>query len=356
MGVSTHSLLVTTHYIGVFYSAGLILAGIIGFWVYRRKGCLYYLVGAIPGAATILFCLPFYLDQRTLGGSNSWIGRPSLSEFVVLYQYQINFHVFVLLGFATFILGARSRYSTTESTNSSPLISRSSPKQLAYRQAVLAVILVSISVPAFVWMESQVGMKLFVDRYFLPSFLLWPCIAAFVIAKFADYLSSTCGSVTSLRSGKLHFRNILKHSATTLLASLPFIVLIKDVRHVDETIGKVQERLVVLEHNNMPFASSNLQDVAALRHYSDHEKGEWVALPNDEFYAIRRAEKTVAHSLARRYWPGFVQTPNLLLDGRPSVIAPKMELESWITEGFISREGLVEESLGAGLSIIRKRP
>ena len=66
-----HAALVTTHYVGCLYSGALILSSLAAYAATHWRGLRSYAIAGTLGSAMFVICIPFYLDQRSLGGDDN---------------------------------------------------------------------------------------------------------------------------------------------------------------------------------------------------------------------------------------------------------------------------------------------
>jgi hypothetical protein len=355
MSFVSNGLLVTTHYVGAFYSAGLIAAAAISYWIFRRRGYLTYLYGAIAGSATILLCIPFYLSQRSLGAENSWIPTPNFSDLLSLFSYGLNeVHLLLLLATAA-LAGQVVRPSKHDGAVFGSPIAEPEDERLSFRRAVICVILVSVGIPVMIWIESKFGMKLFVPRYFLPSALVWPCLFVIILSNLSKHLAYVQGKpFPPALLGRLP-SNYLRISGAAILVLLPLYLLARDSCRIDPEVAIIQERVQQLAKIKLPFVSSDFWRVLPLRHYSGQQYGEWIELPTDGAKAERRAARTAAKSLSVRYWPGFARPLNEMLNQHSSVCMLLIEWNAWVASNFLDPKNFHIDPREDGLVVIRKR-
>jgi hypothetical protein len=211
--------------------------------------------------------------------------------------------------------------------------------------------LVSFLMPIAIWTESRVGIRVFLGRYLLPSFVVWPCALGLVLERLAVVSRSdgprvgggagwlvraapaaACGAVAALA---VSFG--LNHNQSDLLE----ISKIRSMKHIAEAI-RVRE---------LDFVTHDAHVFLPVWNYGGRSAERMRYVPLAEKFGGKTDNK-IFGALERHFWPGVILTQERLRSRRMRCLMLAEEREMWIERGTISEEFRVVEDLGEGLFVV----
>ena len=332
---AANAVLVTSHYIGCFYSAALVGVSALGWVVTRWRPLGAYALGAGAGAGVFALTVPFYLAQRTLGANDNWLGKPDLMELPPLYSFGLSYlPLFILVVLAACAANqaalAIGRIDRPDSPPEDPV---PGPGRVSGPRVLGLVCLGSICLimPAALWVESIVALPLFLPRYLLPSFLAWPCGFAAALEMLSRSSARDAGRSEGLP------RSVLRHSPTACCVVLLLLSLFIFRRSTPWPLGPFprllgEEIAREVRLKGLPFASRDLQLILQVLHAGKFADADLV-----KFVRTKPIYKTdPAHSAAidRRFFPGLVVTPEELARDNQRWLMLDGERKYWIREGI----------------------
>jgi len=333
-----HATLVTTHYIGCIYSGFLICTAIICYAVTRSASLRGYVYSAAGGAAVILLCIPFYLAQKDLGGADNWLPVPGIAALVECYAMGLrpSLHVIILVC-AVFLCGSLAmsrlfetsqRMSQSENEKNADALG-SAPAPVLF--GVFALGMTSLIVPFAIWLESRVGIRLFLNRYMLPSLIVWPCILGLAIEQLTR-TSRRCRHRIAGVTGRV--AGVLPVACCMLLLCYTLLYVGKDATRGRDRIESFERIVMALDNSDSTFASTDIHKVLPVRHYGG--RGRFVRRDVTESRQPRAAVR-IAESLNRRYWSDLVISSKDLKRGEWKFVVFSDEWEDWQDAGIVGR-------------------
>ena len=350
-----HATLVSTHYVGILYSGALIVAAGFAWWITRMNGLRTYIVWSTLGAAMTVFTIPFYLAQRSLGGEDNWLVAPQAGALLSCYQYGLlNIHDYILLiaGIAGLKILLFDGFGKEQSLQQVPAIVDQELTVEATSRSLCVTIfcLVSGIFPVVIWVESQFGIRLFLARYLLPSFIIWPCLLGMYLQRLAQ---AKPGDKTGWSSGLC---SVILCGAMITLA---LMVVVKH-RGVQEgpRIEKMQQVAAAMKSLKLDFVTSDAHILFPVWHYGGHSVERLKYLRSTQRKGDRknteRAEHRIVDALQRHFWSGIVLPPEELRSRRGRFLMLTQDRNDCLEDGTISSEFQVVEDLGEGLVIIER--
>jgi len=347
-----HATLVSTHYIGMFYSGALIIGSAVAWWMTRQKGLRAYILWSSLGAAMAAFSIPFYLAQSKFGVKDSWLQVPKLGALLNYYQYGLmNIHSFILLisGIAALkIVCFDKAWKGRTQGQIASIEDQPSIDESAFRLFCVTILcLVSGVLPAGIWLESHFGVRLFLARYLLPSFILWPCLLGLSLERLAQSKDGSRGwwSWSCIRC-----------------AAMLVLALIIVVKHAGIQEGpKIQRTnhiVAMMKEQQLDFITSDGHVLSEVWHYGGHSIEQLKYVPSTQRKGERKFIEKVEHhiidGLERRFWHGIVLAPDQLRSRQGRFLMLAQDREDCLEDGTISSEFQVVENLGEGLVIVEK--
>lgn len=341
-----HAVLVTTHYVGVFYSIALVLMALgMGFW-FEKPTLRTYAVAALCGAATVLFCLPFYLGQSRLGGEDNYLNIPNLNNLIVAYQFgwQSRWHVVALVigfwGFSNAVATKCPGEPVTETGEREP-----ARESISSLWGVYTLFIAAAAVPLVLWVESKVGIRLFLDRYLMPSLIIWPCLLGLAF----DRLTSASKRLAANREREAvrKLMRALPVASCTLLIAYAAWRMAWDTQTDWAQIHEFRRIAAVAREQNAEFLSNDLLKVGPVRHYGARAHYLRIESP-----LHRSIFFTLADVLNRRHWRGFVVEPEMLeKEGGPFLVFHD-EWNDWTARRLVSAQWRVEQDISDELFLV----
>lgn len=351
--VAAHALLVTTHYLGFIYSGGLVVCAIILSRTLNNHSIKYYILYSIIGASFIWICIPFYLAQRDLGGKDNWLTTPSLMNLLTLYTFQMGKKVWALVAVIGFsILTMRIELIASKRGGHNSKVGQST---LNEQRSVFAICLITILIPLAIWIESQLGIKLFLDRYLLPSLLLLPLLLSAVLS----YLHS-CSKQFAFPSETLFGRFTTRSSqvccSTLLVLSLG--MLARDCLSWKTSLTRIEHIVATSNQLGVELYSTDLNCVMPCRFYGSRSQFVTLEQFNSPQIELRQpgSMRTTAEALERRYWGSFVIQPTDFADGEWTFLIRSHEWREWSNLGIIPTDWRVVSRRGSLLVISNVDP
>ena len=155
---TAHACLVTSHILGIFYSAFIVLAMVLLDLVKRRRRPRLYLAAMLP-ALLLIPCLPAIRASAAVGKPHFWSSQPPLTLFLVDYS-GFSFKLGILLAASIALLFAAGR---------SRGLWRSIADAFAARGPIYVYIAVIFLLPLLFLAAGVVGPALCIPRYLLPT-------------------------------------------------------------------------------------------------------------------------------------------------------------------------------------------
>lgn len=174
--------LTLVHGFGILYVGCIALAGALSQWRQGWRGPLTSLAATLPAVAALACWMPFVIRQTQVVQPYSWITAPGLSE-LLQSLFSSPLYLLVMAGeliavVATVVVLLRLRHDAVSS------VWRDDHWQPVRYLAWLVLGMLAITL--VVWLESRVGLPVFVPRYFTP----W-LIGGYVLTlAFAEILTS----------------------------------------------------------------------------------------------------------------------------------------------------------------------
>lgn len=127
-----------------------------------------------------------------------------MAWFVIVTYPYLKLLILVVIGFYAGTLAILSRARPRTSADRPARIGDRGPAGALGPRAVGLVVLCSVSFlpPIAIWAESRVGIRLFLNRYFLPSFVVWPCVLGLSLERLA-MVARHYGPLVGGRAGSL---------------------------------------------------------------------------------------------------------------------------------------------------------
>ncbi len=309
-------------------------------------------MAATIGAAVASLDVPFYLAQRSLGGADNSLPRPGLAALIGLYGFDSQFRVpvvaLLLAMFAFAYLAIPGRDSVPEQTGRIPRFHDQVPVQ-AYATTLLAVFALCVTavlVPLTIWMESFVGLRLFLQRYMLPTFVVWPCVLAIAIERLtlaADQSRLAIGGKLGAWMG--HSPKL----CCALLGMLSVVFVTWNIFGKDERIPQERAIAKAVQEYGVGFASTELHATSEVRHLGGPATFVKVVGGDQPKVAIK-----IAESLDRRYWNGYVISSDDLKSGNWTFIVRRADWNQWLDAGMVSDDWRIVKQIDTTLLIVER--
>ena len=357
-----HATLVTTHYVGCLYSAALILSSLGGYVATRRTGLRSYTVGALLGSAVFVTCIPFYLAQRSLGGEDNWLPRPTwrdLAKFVLITYPYLKLLIVIVAGFYAATLLILHRARPRASAGRPDRVGDMGPSGAALDPIAVGLILLctaSFLMPIAIWAESRVGIRLFMGRYFLPSFVAWPCVLGLALEHLAVVSRREGPRVDGGAGSLVRAAPWACHGAVAVVA-LAFGIIrhqhmndaadIKSVKHVSAAIRDRGLHFVTCDPSLfLPAWNYAGRPADRIRYLIPERMGNRGA--------ASKAYMRIFGALERHFWPGVILAQGQLSTHRTRWLMLASERKTWVARGVLPEEFQVVEDLGDGLVVVEK--
>ena len=295
--VAAHALLVSCHHLGGVYSALLAAVALLEYGFGRDRAFRNYAQSAIVGWVMVLPSIPFYLAQRRLGGELNWLGAPSL---FALWDACTGFlglagGVVVIPLVAAYLTPIRRRLGMPELRSLS----------LYPRHVMLLLIAGNAFVP-LLWLESQVGLPLFLGRYLIVQVIYWSFIIAFLVDAHVEGepLDSGFNDMASAQQAcQLGTSSVQRNwlpVGITLIACTFLFVLTSDRRPKKSEVLRHELAIIGVEsYRELPviIGSGDSHDWYVLNHYTGKKRKVYYLT---DFSIANRGPRYNAKSMKRQ--------------------------------------------------------
>ncbi|MEJ7637957.1 MAG: hypothetical protein WKF75_08250, partial [Singulisphaera sp.] len=199
--------------------------------------------------------------------------------------------------------------------------------------AVGLVVLCSVSflLPIAIWAESRVGLRLFMGRYFLPSFVVWPCVLGLSLERLA-MVARHYGPLVGGRAGSL-----VMAAPRACCATIAATALAIGLRHYNTnelaSIKAMKHIAASIHDRGLDFVSGNSYVFLAVWNHAGRsaERMKYVPLAErkGDVGVTKRADTKILGTLERHFWPGVILTPERLRDSRMKCLMLRGERNAW---------------------------
>ncbi len=345
-----HATLVTTHYIGVLYSGALIMGAVVAWRITRYAGMKSYVLWSCGGAALCLLDMPFLLDQRALGTEGNWLKPPDLRALWSCYgNGSVPLHAATL----SVAVCAATKYALFDKSWQQGAAAATDDWSLdearGRRLAVLIFVLVSTVMPTAVWAESHVGLRLFLDRYLVPSFIIWPCLLG---------LSLDCLARSEQDGWSARLFRVASWTSCAGLAIFALITMVQYRSDSDVRIKRMQHVAAVMSERGLDFVTSSDAVYLPAWHFQGHKVQGLKYLRSTSRAGDRKYSEHTEHfiidAVERNFLHGTVITPEDLGHRRGKFLMLAQDRAECLADGSMPAEFRVIDDLGQGLILVER--
>lgn len=307
--IGSSGILVSLHYIGALLSGSLFLGSIVLLFIDRSPRWRQYALCLAVSWLALIPSVPFLLSQWVLGTEKIWLDVPSPLLGLHSMWFGINrtavaplLIIAMALGFLVRVYGQRAPGGPTTRQLSSP---------------VLVYFLINSVFPLVLWIESQFGFKLFLNRFFLPCSIVW----ALGLALALDAAGSS-----ALRIGSRMIRpGWIAVGAVALMTALPMGQYLQQWSRSEAKSSTVLPD-IASKNREVPIVTGKLTSFLDAQLRGRQPSRYFLLMDEAQGLASTRAH---AKGLKRHYYDSQILELEEVLANYPLLILFKEELNAW---------------------------